>query len=230
MGRRAHAQRLNIWLNGTPVGYWDAIAGKHALTYFDDWINDQQGRPLSLSLPFQPGNAAYRGQVVQNYFDNLLPDSDVIRRRIAQHFKTAGTEPYQLLAAVGRDCVGAIQLLPTDEAPTDLFSISCEPLDEHGVATLLRHTLSDLPLGQSDENEDLRLSIAGAQEKSALLWHDGQWQRPLGSTPTTHILKLPLGLVGAMQADMRTSVENERFPTGRKGKLYLCWKDRACYF
>lgn len=209
MGRRAHAQRLNIWLNGTPVGYWDAIAGEHALTYFDDWINDQHGRPLSLSLPFQPGNAAYRGQVVQNYFDNLLPDSDVIRRRIAQHFKTAGTEPYQLLAAVGRDCVGAIQLLPTDEAPTDLFSISCEPLDEHGVATLLRHTLSDRPLGQGDENDNLRLSIAGAQEKSALLWHDGQWQRPLGSTPTTHILKLPLGLVGAMQADMRTSVENE---------------------
>jgi len=42
-----------------------------------------------------------------------------------------------------------------------------------------------------------------------LLWHEGRWQRPLGSTPTTHILKLPLGLVGAMQADMRTSVENE---------------------
>lgn len=209
MGRRAHAQRLNIWLNGSPVGYWDASAGENTLTYFDEWIDDEQGRPLSLSLPFQPGNAPYRGQVVQNYFDNLLPDSDVIRRRIAQHFRTAGTEPYQLLAAVGRDCVGAIQLLPADESPTDLFSISSEPLDDHGVATLLRHILSDRPLGQGDEADDLRLSIAGAQEKSALLWHEGQWQRPLGSTPTTHILKLPLGLVGAMQADMRTSVENE---------------------
>ena len=41
------------------------------------------------------------------------------------------------------------------------------------------------------------------------MWQSGQWQRPLGSTPTTHILKLPLGLVGAMRADMRTSVENE---------------------
>lgn len=209
MGRRAHAQRLNIWLNGTPVGYWDATAGVNTLTYFDEWLGDEQGRPLSLSLPFQPGNAPYRGPVVQNYFDNLLPDSDAIRRRIAQHFRTAGIEPYQLLAAVGRDCVGAIQLLPSDEAPTDLFSIHSEPLDEHGVARLLRHTLSDQPLGQGDEADDLRLSIAGAQEKSALLWHQGQWQRPLGSTPTTHILKLPLGLVGAMRADMRTSVENE---------------------
>lgn len=209
MGRRAHAQRLNIWLNGTPVGYWDATAGDNRLTYFDEWLSDEQGRPLSLSLPFQPGNAPYRGAVVQNYFDNLLPDSDAIRRRIAQHFGTAGTEPYQLLAAVGRDCVGAIQLLPADEAPTDLFSITCDPLDEHGVARLLRHTLADGPMGQGDEVDELRLSIAGAQEKSALLWHEGQWQRPLGSTPTTHILKLPLGLVGAMQADMRTSVENE---------------------
>ena len=209
MGRRAHAQRLNIWLNGTPVGYWDASAAGTTLTYFDEWLHDPQARPLSLSLPFQPGNASYRGPLVQNYFDNLLPDSEAIRRRIALHFRTAGTEPYQLLAAIGRDCVGAIQLLPTDEAPMDLFSLQCEPLDERGVATLLRHTISDRALGQGDEIDDLRLSIAGAQEKSALLWHQGKWQRPLGSTPTTHILKLPLGLVGAMRADMRTSVENE---------------------
>ena len=209
MGRRSHAQRLNIWLNGTPVGYWDASAGGNTLTYFEEWLADEQGRPLSLSLPFQPGNASYRGQVVQNYFDNLLPDSDAMRRRIAQHFRTAGIAPHQLLAAIGRDCVGAIQLLPIDEVPTDIFSINGEPLDERGVATLLRHTLAERPLGQGQEMDDLRLSIAGAQEKSALLWHQGQWQRPLGSTPTTHILKLPLGRVGAMQADMRTSVENE---------------------
>lgn len=209
MGRRAHAQRLHIWLNGIPVGYWDAVAGGNTLTYFDEWLADDQGRPLSLSLPFQPGNAPYRGPAVQNYFDNLLPDSDAIRRRLAQHFKTDGIAPHQLLAAVGRDCVGAIQLLPPGEAPNDIFSIHGEPLDESGVATLLRNSLSDRPLGQGEEVDDLRLSIAGAQEKSALLWHQGNWQRPIGSTPTTHILKLPLGLVGAMQADMRTSVENE---------------------
>lgn len=179
------------------------------MTYFDEWLADDQGRPLSLSLPFKPDNEPYRGAVVQNYFDNLLPDSEAIRRRIAQHFKTDGIEPYQLLAAVGRDCVGAIQLLPGDEEPNDLFSIRGEPLNERKVAALLRNTISDRPLGQREDDVDLRLSIAGAQEKSALLWYQDQWHRPLGSTPTTHILKLPLGLVGAMQADMRTSVENE---------------------
>ena len=64
------------------------------------------------------------------------------------------------------------------------------------------------PLGQHDE-DDLRISIAGAQEKTALLRMGGKWYRPMGATPTTHILKLPLGLVGNMRADMTDSVENE---------------------
>lgn len=209
MGRRAHTQRLNIWLNGTPVGYWDARPGQHSLTYFEEWLSDEDSRPLSLSLPFKPNNEPYRGALVQNYFDNLLPDSVSIRHRIAQHFKTDGIEPYQLLAAVGRDCVGAIQLLPEDESPSDLFRIDGSPLNEAQVAALLRNAVSVRPLGQIEDHSDLRLSIAGAQEKSALLWHQNQWQRPAGSTPTTHILKLPLGLVGAMRADMFTSVENE---------------------
>ena len=53
MGRRAHAQRPHLWLNGTPVAYWDASAGTSALTYFDAWIEDEAGRPLSLSMPFK---------------------------------------------------------------------------------------------------------------------------------------------------------------------------------
>jgi serine/threonine-protein kinase HipA len=75
------------------------------------------------------------------------------------------------------------------------------------------------PLGRHEPIDDLRLSIAGAQEKSALLWHENQWLLPEGSTPTTHILKLPLGLVGNMRADMRTSIENE----------WLCSKIVAAY-
>lgn len=209
MGRKAHAQRLNVWLNGTPVGFWDAMPGKYAFTYFDSWLADDASRPLSLSMPFKPHNEAYRGPMVQYYFDNLLPDSDQIRRRMALHFRTEGIEPYQLLAAVGRDCVGAIQLLPPDEQPVDLFSITGDVLDAAGVARILRNTLADTPFGQAEEYTDLRLSIAGAQEKTALLWHQGQWHRPTGNTPTTHIVKLPMGLVGNMQADMRTSVENE---------------------
>jgi len=206
-------------MNGIPVGYWEMTRQGERLAYFDEWLTDEQSRPLSLSLPFLPGNAPYQGQVVTDYFDNLLPDSDAIRRRLARRHQAGGTGAFQLLEKLGRDCVGAIQLLPEDEAPSDIYEINGEALNVAEVAHRLRNTTSDQALGQHDHDYDLRLSIAGAQEKTALLRLEGQWLRPHGSTPTTHILKLPLGLVGHMQADMRTSVENE----------WLCSKIMAAY-
>ncbi|MDX8385201.1 MAG: type II toxin-antitoxin system HipA family toxin [Gallionella sp.] len=209
MGRRTKTQRLNIWMNGIPVGYWETTRQGECLGYFDDWLTDAQSRPLSLSLPFLPGNAPYRGQIVTDYFDNLLPDNDAIRRRLAQRHQAGGTHPFQLLAKLGRDCVGAIQLLPEDEEPSDVYEINFKELNTTQIAQQLRNTTTDQALGQHDTDEELRLSIAGAQEKTALLRHKGKWLLPLRSTPTTHIFKLPLGMVGHMQADMRTSVENE---------------------
>ncbi|MFC0350362.1 type II toxin-antitoxin system HipA family toxin [Undibacterium danionis] len=201
---------LNVWLNGIPVGQWTNTANNSTFTYFEQWLAHEQGRPLSLSMPFRADNATYSGEVVTNYFDNLLPDSEPIRRRLVQRHQVGGTSPFELLSAIGRDCVGATQLLPVDQVPDDLFSITGEPLNEQRIAQLLRSTTTPTEgLARSDANPDLRLSIAGAQEKTALLWHQDQWLLPQGSTPTTHILKLPLGLVGAMQADFRTSVENE---------------------
>lgn len=44
------------------------------------------------------------------------------------------------------------------------------------------------PLGMQDE-DDFRLSIAGAQEKTAFLQINKQWQLPLGPTPSSHIFK-----------------------------------------
>lgn len=206
-------------MNGIRVGAWETTRQGERLTYFDEWLTDEQSRPLSLSLPFLPGNAPYQGRVVTDYFDNLLPDSDAIRRRLAQRHQAGGTEPFQLLAKLGRDCVGAIQLIPEDEAPSDVYEINGTALNTAEIAQRLRNTPSAQILGQRDHDEDLRLSIAGAQEKTALLRHEGRWLLPHGSTPTTHIFKLPMGLVGHMQADMRTSVENE----------WLCSKILAAY-
>ncbi|MGF6544956.1 type II toxin-antitoxin system HipA family toxin [Paraburkholderia youngii] len=206
---RSTPNRLNLWMNGLRVGAWETARSAERLTYADEWIDDPQGRPLSLSLPFTPGNQPYRGQIVADYFDNLLPDSEPIRRRIAARYRTGGTAPFALLTTLGRDCVGALQLLPPDEEPSDLTSIHGRELSDSDIAALLRGTTTAAPLGQHDPLEDLRLSIAGAQEKTALLRHHNRWLLPEGSTPTTHIFKLPLGLVGNMRADMRTSVENE---------------------
>jgi serine/threonine-protein kinase HipA len=219
MARRTQTNRLDLWMNGLFVGYWETTRGGERLVYWGDWIADPQGRPLSLSLPFTPGNQPHRGDVVADYFDNLLPDSEPIRRRIATRYKTGGTAPFQLLATLGRDCVGAIQMLPPGEEPVDLESIRGRALSEAEIAGLLRDTTATPHRGQHEPLDDLRLSIAGAQEKTALLWHNNQWLLPEGSTPTTHIFKLPLGLVGNMRADMRTSVENE----------WLCSKIVAAY-
>ncbi|WP_322004938.1 type II toxin-antitoxin system HipA family toxin [Paraburkholderia tropica] len=209
MARPRQTNRLDLWMNGLPVGHWEIVRGVERLAYAESWLEDEQGRPLSLSLPFTPGNQPLRGENVTDYFDNLLPDSERIRRRIATRYRTGGTTPFELLAVLGRDCVGALQLLPAGEAPVDLEHIEGRPLDEHAIAQLLRDTTATPRAAEHDAVDDLRLSIAGAQEKTALLWHGGEWLLPTGSTPTTHILKLPLGLVGNMRADMRTSVENE---------------------
>jgi len=207
MSRRQ--QRLTIWMNGIQVGFWEKSKGEDLLRYLPEWSSDGQGRPLSLSLPFTPGDQVWRGNLVRDYFDNLLPDSEGIRRRLAMRYRAESLDPFDLLTELGKDCVGAIQLLNADEEPEDLYSVKYHPLSESEIATTLRNTTETLLPGRQGDNSDLRLSIAGAQEKTALLWLDKQWCLPEGHTPTTHIFKLPLGLVGNMKADMSSSVENE---------------------
>lgn len=212
MGRRSHTRALGLWMNGAFVGTWSLQphAGE-MLQYADEWIASEQGRPLSLSLPFRPGNAPHRGEAVRAYFENLLPDSKDIRNRVARRFHAASTDAFSLLTEVGRDCVGALQILPAGEIPVNVQSIEASLLSEADVAQLLRSTVAPpAPVGAnlSDDGE-LRLSIAGAQEKTALLWRDGNWWLPHGATPTTHILKLPMGLVGNMRLDLSESIENE---------------------
>lgn len=199
-------RQLAVWMNGERVGTWEQAATER-FSYSPAWINSASGRPLSLSLPFRPGNLPYQGELVSAFFDNLLPDSDAIRRRLALRYRANDTTPFTLLSTLGRDCVGALQLLPPGETP-DVFSITGEPLNEAAIAQILRQA-SGGALGQQNAAADLRLSIAGAQEKTALLRNGDAWLLPTGSTPTTHIFKLPMGLVGNMQADMQTSVENE---------------------
>ena len=204
------AAALHIWMNGRYVGVWSTSRnGVQTFQYDDSWTRAVWGRALSLSLPFTEGNGEHRGAAVANYFENLLPDSLDIRKRLVSRFKTKSTQAFDLLAAIGRDCVGAVQILPEGAQPQDWNRVECEPLTESDVERILRTATTDAPLGQHQDDGDFRISIAGAQEKTALLRFGGVWQRPLGATPTTHILKLPLGLVGNMRADMRDSVENE---------------------
>lgn len=206
MPRPSKTRRLVVWMNGEAVGTWMLGShGQHAFAYHDAWMASPRARPLSLSMPLRPADVLYRGEVVEAFFDNLLPDSREIRQHLKSRFRVASTRAFDLLAEVGRDCVGAVQLLPEDDLPRDWKRINGKKLNEAGVAAILRAT----PLAAADDADAFRISLAGAQEKTALLWHDDAWYRPSGTTPTTHIFKLPLGQVGNLRIDLGTSVENE---------------------
>lgn len=202
---------LDVWMNGEHVGTWTTTrSGVPTFTYSAEWVRSPSARVLSLSLPFTAGNSQHRGDVVAYYFDNLLPDSAGIRKRLATRFKTRSTAAFDLLTAIGRDCVGAVQLLPEGMEPQGWDRIQSELLNDAQVERILIDATSVVPLGQHHDDDDgFRISIAGAQEKTALLRFGGRWHRPHGATPTSHILKLPLGLVGNMRADLTESVENE---------------------
>jgi serine/threonine-protein kinase HipA len=210
---------LNVWMNGELVGAWKVARSAHSFAYAHTWTESPKARSLSLSLPITP-TREIRGEVVGHFFDNLLPDNRSIRDRLARKFRTANTEAFSLLEAIGRDCVGAVQLLPEGMAPQDWNKIKCTALSDAEVEGLLRNLLRG---GGPDEDEEaFRISLAGAQEKLALLKHKGRWSTPHGATPTTHILKLPLGIVGgSRRIDLADSVENEWLCAQIVGELGL---------
>ena len=208
MARPSKSRTLHAWMNGAYVGEWINPASKpHEFVYAREWLASDSARPLSLSMPLTEG-AGYKGSVVERYFENLLPDSGEIRRRISHHVGANSDKAFDLLEKIGRDCVGALQLTVEREPAPYVHTITASPISDSQIEQLLLKTSGSPSFGAFDLDDDFRLSIAGAQEKTALLLQDGRWFRPQGATPSTHILKLPLGrLPGGI--DLRTSVENE---------------------
>lgn len=207
MERAKRGRALAVWMNGELVGHWRLPSrGGDEFQYADSWLESPASRPISLSLPLRPSRAPYRTGVAA-YFENLLPDNPQIRERLQRRFHAASTAAFDLLAEIGRDCVGALQLLDPQEPAPHVRQITGVPLKPADIEGLLSGTLAP-SLGQPEEADTFRISLAGAQEKTALLRHRGQWHRPTGATPTTHILKLPMG-VSPQGIDLSTSVENE---------------------
>ncbi|WP_408889019.1 type II toxin-antitoxin system HipA family toxin [Myxococcus faecalis] len=207
MARPSKTRALDVWMNGECVGRWTVEQGEHRFDYLDDWSQSPNARPLSLSMPLRPAGEPYRTKVVQPFFDNLLPDSDEIRRRMMSRFGVSSTSSFDLLEEVGRDCVGAVQLLRPDASPPDVRLIQGRPINEAEVGQILARVRT--PTMGAQDDDDFRISLAGAQEKTALLWHDNKWWVPEGTTPTTHIFKLPMASLDSSGIDLSASVENE---------------------
>lgn len=196
---------LMVSLNGIKVGTLlkDKNGGLH-FSYTEPWMERPGSRPISLSLPIT--KQKYSGDVVYNFFDNLLPDNPNIRNKIQARFNLGSGHSFDLLAAIGNDCVGAIQL--SSQQPASANQLNYKPLSAQNIEKLLqgyKHT----PLGMEVDDDDFRISIAGAQEKTALLKIGQHWTKPIGATPTSHIMKLPMGELPQVGIDLTDSCENE---------------------
>lgn len=209
MGRKRKSGVLTVALNGRVVGRLARAAdGATRFNYARDWLDWEHAIPVSRSMPLV--DRPFTGLAVRAVFDNLLPDNDRIRARIAARVAADGTDAFSMLAALGRDCVGALQFLPEDMPPEPPGPPEGDPISAAAIAQRIR-SLSEAPLGMRGGDDAFRISLAGAQDKTALLYHEGAWMVPIGTTPTTHILKPQIGKVQTThgEVDLTESVQNE---------------------
>lgn len=212
MARKRKSGRLQVALNGRLVGRLtrDAAGATH-FAYIGDWLDWEYAMPVSCSMPL--AERVYTGMEVRAVFENLLPDNEAVLARLAIRVGAEGTDAFSMLAALGRDCAGALQFLHEGESLAPPGPPQGEALTLDEVTVLIR-SLAVAPLGvRGGDGDAFRISLAGAQHKTALLRHDGTWMRPLGTTPTTHILKPQIGEMpwGHGLVDMTDSVQNEYF-------------------
>lgn len=210
MGRRRQHAPLQVLINNRRIGWLEKeSSGAISFKYEDEWLDWEHAFPVSLSLPLRP--SAYRGESVSAVFENLLPDNPSVRRIVAEKTGAAGADAYSLLAQIGRDCVGALQFLAEGEEINAAAPVAGEALSEDQIEAMLAN-LARAPLG-IETDQEFRISVAGAQEKTALLWHEGRWKRPTGATPTSHILKPQLGEIPTPFGliDLSNSVQNEHY-------------------
>ncbi|MCB9978578.1 MAG: type II toxin-antitoxin system HipA family toxin [Rhodospirillales bacterium] len=205
MARHPTYVPLQVVLNNRKVGVLKRQSnGALEFLYEDSWLGWENAIPVSLSLPLRQGRIT--GPEVSAFFENLLPDNPDIRSRIAEKTRAGGTDAYSMLHAIGRDCVGALQFLEVFEEADKAGTVSGAVLNEQKIAAIIRG-LSGNPLGIYEDDE-FRISLAGAQEKTALLYWKKKWHIPKGTTATTHILKPQIGTTRE-GIDLTQSVENE---------------------
>lgn len=204
MGRIKKTKQLDVYFNGLLVGKLNKQpSGLNTFQYDSSWLDD--GIAISNSLPLQEDE--YKGEIVARYFDNLLPDNDEIKKIVATKFGAESTRSFDMLYAVGKDCVGGLSFLPEGEQPGDITKMEYSKVSEAQIAQKLRGLGSTSPLGMS-KDADFRISIAGAQEKTAFLKLKGKWHEPHGLTPTTHIFKTSIGALGD-NVSFDDSIDNE---------------------
>jgi serine/threonine-protein kinase HipA len=183
------ASRLIAWLHGTPVAMLTpAPEFRIRLSWCAEGIARWGlGSPaLSVGLPVgtPTGPRDLRGL---DFFENMLPEGPALAR-MATLAAVRPADTYGILAAFGRDCAGAVVLLPDGEQPGPADRGGYSPVSPAGLLQVISE-LDVAPLGVAPER-GFRPSLPGFQRK-ALVGRaaDGTWQLPYGDAPSTWILK-----------------------------------------
>ncbi|MDE0715353.1 MAG: HipA N-terminal domain-containing protein, partial [Gammaproteobacteria bacterium] len=145
MARQGARAPLNVFLNARLAGRLSRQAsGAVSFRYDPGWLDWEHALPISISLPLREDR--YAGAPVIAVLDNLLPDPEPVRRRIAERIGVTGHDAYSLLAGLGRDCAGALQILPEGQDPGPTGTIGGRAMDDGEIRTMIRN-LAKAPLG-----------------------------------------------------------------------------------
>jgi len=195
---------LAVWLYRIRVATIEQRRGGDLrLTYTREALDRfPLGMPLlSLHLPLL--ETGYPNGATRAFLDGLLPEAES-RATIAASFDLVAKDTFGLIRVLGRDCAGALMVVPDDgTTPDQPTTFRATPLSETELGDLIRG-LPARPLAVGRDTR-VRLSLAGVQDKLALTrMPDGRWGLPVDGAPSTHIVK-------PQHAVYPNTVENEAF-------------------
>jgi serine/threonine-protein kinase HipA len=177
------ARALDVFLNADLVGTLvQDDSGNLRFSYDATWLCASHRVPLSASLPLK--EAAFNRRECRPFFAGLLPE-ETQRKLIAQSFGVSERNDFSLLDKIGGECAGAVSLMPPGQRP-DPGMWTTQPLTREELGIKLAE-LPNKPLLAGDRG--VRLSLAGAQSKMAVIVKNGQYGIPLNGSPSSHIIK-----------------------------------------
>lgn len=175
------ALEISIEINGEQirVGRITGTSPQDAsFEYLPEYIA-AANRPISISLPLQ--EAPFTPDITRNFFEGLLPEG-FARRSVSEWLHANEDDYLRILQALGRECLGAIQVSSPGETRGGY-----EPLSVEDVKALAREGMRR----STDLVVQAHLSLTGASGKAGLYYNqvDDQWFLPKGIAPSTHIVK-----------------------------------------
>lgn len=186
---------LDVFLHDERVGRLERLAqARLRFSYSDAWIG-VRGMALSLSLPVRA--EPFDDPECRPFFAGLLPEGDFLQA-VARAFGVSAANPFAVLEAIGGECAGAVSLSGAGAPPPP--SNPPRWLGDSELVDLIEQ-LPSRPLLAGGDEDGLRLSLAGAQDKLPVVFGGGRIGITRGEPPSTHILKLPDGRFEDMAAN-----------------------------